>query len=101
MGLPFARLTDVGVGTCCCHHDPTCISMSGVIVTSSPNVGGNSLGGARLTDVVLGGCGHVGVIVTGSGTVLSNSLPQARLTSYFTGCFFGTIVTGSGNVFVG
>lgn len=101
MGLPFARLTDVGVGTCCCHSTPTCIPMTGTIVTGSPNVFGNSLGSGRLTDVVLGACGHTGVIVTGSGSVFSNSLPAARLTSYFTGCFFGTIVSGSGNVFAG
>lgn len=101
MGLPFARLTDVGVGICCCHSSPTCIPMSGILVTASPNVNGNSLGGARLTDVMLGACGHVGIMVTGSATVFENSLPAVRLTDYFTGCFFGVVVTGSGNVFTG
>lgn len=101
MGLPFGRLTDVGVGTCCCHSSPDCIDMVGIIVTGSPNVFGNSLGSGRMTDVVLGQCGHTGIIVSGSSNVFSNGLPAARLTSYFTGCFFGTIVTGSGNVSTG
>lgn len=101
MGLPQARMTDVGVGTCCCHHDPTCIGMSGVIITSSSNDNSNGLGMARMTDIVLGGCGHIGVLVTGSPSVFGNGLSSSRLTDFFTGCFFGTIVTGSPNVFVG
>lgn len=101
MGLPFARLTDVGIGTCCCHSTPTCIDMTGTIVTGSPNVFGNTLPSGRMIDVVLGDCGHIGIIVSGSSNVFSNGLPAARLTSYFTGCFFGTIVTGSGNVSTG
>lgn len=101
MGLPHGRLTDVGVGTCCCHSSPTCIPMTGIIVTASPNVFANSLPSARLADVVLGYCGHTGIMVTGSSSVFTNGLPEVRLTDYFTGCFFGIIVTGSPNVFTG
>jgi len=101
MGLGLARVLDVGVGQCCCHSSPTCIPMTGMIVTGSGTVFSNKLGAARLNDVVLGECGHVGLIAMGSSTIGSNSLPQARITSVFVGCFTGTIVTGSGNVIGG
>jgi uncharacterized Zn-binding protein involved in type VI secretion len=101
MGLGLARVGDVGVGECCCHSDPTCISMTGTIINGSSNVLSNGLGAARFNDIVLGSCGHVGLIITGSPTISSNSLPQARVTSVFTGCFTGTIVTGSGDVIGG
>lgn len=101
MGLPLARLTDVGTGTCCCHSSPTCIPMTGTVITSSPNVFGNNLGAARISDVVLGECGHTGVLVQGSIDVLTNNLPTSRLTDYFTGCFFGIIVSASPDICIG
>lgn len=101
MGLPHGRLTDVGVGICCCHPPIPCIGMTGILVTASPNVYCNTLGSARLTDIMLGACGHIGIMVTGSTTVYTNGLPEVRLTDFFTGCFTGIVVTGSGNTFTG
>ncbi len=98
MGISQARISDVGVGTCCCHSDPTCIPMTGTLITGSPNVNCNGLGMGRITDVMLGQCGHVGIMVTGSASVRGNGLGSCRLSDYFTGCFFGTVVTGSPNV---
>lgn len=101
MGFPQARISDIGIGTCCCHSDPTCISQIGTLVTGSPNVNCNGLGISRITDVMLGRCGHVGIMVTGSFRVKGNGLGCCRLSDYFTGCFFGIIVTGSANVLTG
>jgi uncharacterized Zn-binding protein involved in type VI secretion len=94
----IARVGDLGVGTCCCHSDPTCISMQGTILTGAATVNVNGLGAARVSDIIIGYCGHVGIIITGSGTVNGNGLGMARLGDFFTGCFFGTIITGSTNV---
>jgi len=101
MGLPQSKIGDVGVGICCCHSDPTCIPMTGNLVTGSPNVFTNGLNTARISDVVLGGCGHTGIMVTGSASVFTNGLSNVRISDNFTGCFTGVIVTGSQNVFTG
>lgn len=100
MGLPQARLTDLFAGICCCHCIICCIGMSGVVITASPNTNVNNLGTARLTDIVLGFCGHTGVIVSGSPNVQTNNLHNAHLTSSVVGCLIGTIITGSSDTFV-
>lgn len=100
MGLPEARITDIGVGKDKCHS-PTKKNVIGIIVTGSANVFVNGLGLARLGDIVVRNDGHIGVIVTGSGSVFTNGLGNARLTDFFTGCFEGIIITGSANVFTG
>jgi uncharacterized Zn-binding protein involved in type VI secretion len=92
-----ARLSDVWVGICLCHPPIPVIGMSGVIVTASPNVNVNSLGQARMTDVVIGYCGHPGSIVSASGDTITNNLGTARVGDAVAGCVIGTIVTGSGN----
>lgn len=92
-----SRLTDLFVGICCCHPPVPCIPMAGQIITVSPNCVVNSLGQGRLTDIVIGGCGHPGVIVSGSPNVNANSLSKAFITSSVVGCLIGTIVTGSPN----
>jgi len=93
-----ARLTDIAIGICCCHSNPTCIPMVGVIITASPNVTTNNLGQARVTDVLIGGCGHVGIIVSGSPNVQANNLSVARVGDPVVGCLIMTIATGSSNV---
>lgn len=90
-----ARLTDMWVGICCCHVDPTCIGMSGRIITASPNAKSGGLNTARLTDMVIGNCGHCGTIVTASALNLTNGLGKARVGDQVTGCTIGKIVTGS------
>lgn len=90
-----SRISDIWTGICCCHSDPTCISMSGRIITGSPNQGSGSLKTARITDMVIGNCGHYGIIVTGSSTNKSNGLGKATVGSLVTGCTIGIVVTGN------
>jgi len=93
-----ARITDLFIGVCGWHPPLPPITMGGTIVTGSGNVKINELGAARLTDVVLGYCGHVGVIVGASGDTKTNELGVARLGDPVVGCLIGMIATGSGNV---
>ena len=92
-----ARLTDLWSGICCCHTDPTCIGMSGQIITGSPNDYSGGLAQARLTDITIGWCGHTGTIVTSSPNCKANGLGKARIGDQVTGCNIGVIVTGSPN----
>ncbi len=90
-----ARIGDIWSGICCCHPPLPCISMTGFIITGSPNdVSGNSPQG-RLTDTTIGACGHPGIIVTASPNALANSLGKARVGDQVTGCNIGVIVTGN------
>lgn len=90
-----ARLTDIWSGICCCHVDPTCIPMSGPIITGSPDAKTNGLSQARLTDMTIGGCGHTGTIVSASSVCKANGLGRARIGDQVSGCNIGTIITGS------
>jgi len=90
------RLHDATVGVCCCHAG--CIPMTGIIITASSDNHVNGRGKARLTDVVLGACGHTGVIATASTDCHANGLGVARVGDTTTGCLITTIVTGSDNV---
>jgi len=90
-----SRIGDIWTGQCCCHSSPTCIPMSGYIVSGSPNIKSTSSAQGRLSDITIGGCGHSGTIVTGSPTVLGNSLQKAKVGSLVTGCNIGVVVTGS------
>ena len=92
-----ARIGDLWTGICCCHSDPTCIDMQGIIVSSSGNHVSGILGVARLTDIVMGNCGHYGTIVTGSGKSFTNNLGKARVGDQVSGCTIGQIVTGNGS----
>ena len=89
-----ARLTDLWTGICCCHKDPTCIQMSGPIITASPNDNSGGLAQARLTDITMGWCGHTGIIVTASPNCKTNGLGKARIGDQVTGCNIGVIITG-------
>lgn len=94
--MPSAsRLTDIWVGICCCHPPIPCIPMSGPIVTCSPDNQSGNLGQARLTDMVIGWCGHPGTIVTASQNCKANNLGKARIGDQVTGCTIGVIVTGN------
>ena len=75
-----ARITDLWVGICCCHSHPTCVSMTGHIITGSPNVIDLSQKQARLTDMTIGECGHTGRIVSGTPVVIANGLQKAIIT---------------------
>jgi len=90
-----SRLTDLWSGICCCHSDPTCIPMTGYIITASGNHKSGGLGIARLTDLTIGSCGHTGIIVTASSRSFTNGLGKARVGDTITGCNIGTIVTGN------
>lgn len=92
-----ARVTDLWSGICCCHSNPTCIPMGGLIVTGSPNDNSGGLAQARLTDMTIGWCGHPGIIVTSSPNVFTNTHGKARIGDQVTGCNIGKIITGSPN----
>jgi hypothetical protein len=95
-----ARLGDTGVGICCCHSG--CIDMTGILIEGSGNVFTNGIQQSRLTDTVLGNCGHTAIMITSSSTVFTNGLGTSRITDQFSGsCFTGQIVEGSGNVSTG
>ena len=89
----------IGQGVCCCHT--SCINMQGPILTGSVNVLTNKFGNARLDDVVIGNCGHTGIIISSSSTVNTTSKGNARIGDSFSGCFSGTIISGSPNVNIG
>ena len=92
-----SRLTDLWVGICCCHSDPTCIDVTGIIITGSPNAVSASLANSRFTDMTIATCdgNHTGTIVTGSGRNFTNNLGKAFIGSMVTGCNIGIVVTGS------
>ena len=90
-----SRLTDLWTGICCCHSHPTCISMSGPIISGSANCKSDNLGVARLTDMVIGYCGHSGTIVSASSNCNANNLGKARIGDQVTGCTIGSIITGN------
>lgn len=92
-----SRLTDLWMGICCCHSDPTCINMGGYIITASPNHNSGGLPQARLGDMTIGWCGHPGMIVTAAPTDLTNGLGKARVGEAVTGCNIGNIITGNPN----
>ena len=89
-----SRLTDMWVGICCCHEDPTCVPMGGWIITGSANTLSGSLLQGRLIDETIGFCGHPGIIVTGAPSTFSNGISEARIGEFVTGCNIGTVITG-------
>ena len=93
MALKTAFITSVGVGICVCHMIP--IPMVGVVITASTDKKVENNGAARVTDIVIGKCGHIGVLISGSSMVKSSGLDQTTVTSPFTGCFSGVIVSGA------
>lgn len=90
-----ARVNDLWVGICCCHHDPTCESKGGFIITGSPDAISSGQGQAGVGDLTIGWCGHTGIIVTGSPDTLANNKGKATVGSQITGCNIGTIITGN------
>ena len=90
-----ARMFDMWVGICCCHTDPTCIPMTGIIITGSPNTMSSSLAQARITDMTIGYCGHPGIIISASGNHKTNNLGSARVGDNVSGCNIGVIATGN------
>ena len=90
-----ARIGDAWVGICCCHVDPPCVPMGGIIVSGSPNAVSGGPSQSRLTDVTIGWCGHPGIIVSSSSTSVTNGLGKARIGDAVTGCNIGTIVSGN------
>jgi len=90
-----SRLGDIWTGICCCHISPTCVPMTGWIITGSPDVKSTGAQQGFLSSITIGACGHPGNVITGSPTVLANSLQKATIGSQVSGCNIGTVVTGS------
>jgi len=96
MGGPISRVTDLGVGICCCHNKPVCIPMTGMLVTGASTVNVENQPDSRIGDIMLGFCGHIGIVITGSPTLTVEYSPTARVGDMFAGCFTGVIITGAG-----
>lgn len=90
-----SRIGDEWIGICCCHEDPTCVPMGGIIITGSPNARSGGQSQSRLVDTTIGWCGHPGMIISSSITSKTNSLGKARLGEVVTGCNIGIIVGGN------
>ena len=90
-----SRIGDIWTGICCCHPPAPCISMSGPIIIGSPNQSSSGFKVSRLSDMVIGYCGHPGKIVTSSINNFSNGLGKARIGDTVTGCTIGKIITGN------
>jgi hypothetical protein len=93
---PISRVTDLGVGICCCNHPPPCIGMTGMLITGAATVGVENQPDSRIGDIMLGFCGHIGIVITGSPTITVENSPTARVGDMFSGCFTGIVVTGAG-----
>lgn len=96
-----SRITDLGAGICTCHVLPPVIPMTGALTMGSGDVMDTGHGVSRVTDVILGFCGHIGIMTSGSGTVYANGLQQVRIGDPFVGCFIGSLISGEGTVLVG
>ena len=92
-----SRIFDQWIGQCCCHKEPKCIGMGGIIITSSGNVESAAFGSAGVGDITIGWCGHTGVLSTGSGDVSINNRGKAYVTSGVIGCNIGIVITGAPN----
>lgn len=97
----LSRIGDMWVGICCCHPPVPCVSMSGSIITGSPNAVSESSPVARITDITVGVCGHTGIIVSGSTVNFTNSLGKAFVGSSVTGCNIGVVISGAGTQVTG
>ena len=98
MGTPTSRVTDIGVGICCCHPPVPCIPTVGVLVTGAMSVEDEGFATSRVTDIVLHACGHVGIMVTGASTVEDENFATSRIGDVYAACVIGVLVTGAGTV---
>jgi len=90
-----SRLGDAWIGICCCHNDPTCVPMGGMIVTGSPNAISSGPSQGRLMELTIGWCGHPGNVVSASSTSKTNSLGKARIGESVVGCNIGIVIGGN------
>jgi len=100
MGIPVARIGDIGVGDDKCHTS-TKKNVSGVLINGAGTVRAEGSSVGYLGSIVVAGDGHTGIIVTGAGTVRAEGIPVAQLGSVFVGCFTGIMVSGAGTVTAG
>ena len=96
LSMRIARLGDRAIGTCYCHETP--LSTNATIISASTNTFANGRGVARLGDSVYTDCGHYGTIITASIKTMVNGRGASRIGDTTTGCFIGTIITGSSDV---
>jgi len=93
--MPSAsRLIDSWSGICCCHKDPKCVDMTGLIISASPNIISTGRKQAHLLDLTIGACGHPGRIVTGTRVCIANGREKTIITSQVTGCNIGKVISG-------
>ena len=75
--------------------------MSGTLITGASTVVYEGMSVSRISDIVLGGCGHTGIMVTGSSTVIVEGIGSSRIGDMFVGCFSGSLVTGASSIMSG
>lgn len=92
-------VSSVATGMCYGHTPP--IPMIGTVSTGSSLKNITNFNSGRISDVIIGHCGHGGVIVTGNDSVLVEHQCQARVGDSFTGIFSGVITTGGSNHITG
>jgi uncharacterized Zn-binding protein involved in type VI secretion len=82
-----AIVSSIGTGVCYGHPPFLSIPMIGVVITGSEDKQIENNGAARVSDIVMGHCGHIGVIVSGEANVNVDSENQAIVGSSFNGIF--------------
>jgi len=95
-----ARLNDPWSGICCCHTSPTCIPMTGRIISASTNTSSSNQGQGRLLDITVGACGHTGRLITSSNKNFANSRGKTKLNDFIIGCNIGRIISGNNTHFI-
>lgn len=93
-----ARVGDSVTGTC--KADSKHGSVTGTIVTGSPDTFEQNIPISRIGDTVTFSCGHSAQIVSGSPNVFVNDIPVARVGDNVDGDVSGVIITGSDKFFV-
>lgn len=88
--LGVARLGDKTTGTCKTHG-----AQEGRIVQASQDVLTDSIGTARLGDMIQANCGHTAKIVTASSVTYADSIGVARLGDKGEGTYTCTIISAS------
>jgi hypothetical protein len=88
-----AIVTSVCSGICYGHIPP--ITMVGSVITGLTTKQITNCDASRVSDFVMGACGHIGVIISGNSTVKVGDNDQSRVGDAFSGVFTGVIISGA------
>ena len=87
-----SRIMDMGMGVC-----PACMgaSVSTLLIMGAGTILVDAQPVSRMTDMLIGSCGHPAIMVGGSSTEISENLGTARLGDAHSGIITGVLVMGS------